>query len=336
MRRFFQKNLFQILFWLMYAVFTILESQGYLMKRGLFFSIPPLLVFFTLMALLMYGNNLFLIPMLLEKKKTAIYIAGIIIFIILYTYLRSLNQQYWDNRVWPEERMTIQSYFKWNFLYAIWFLIISSMLFFTQKWSQQRQQVKNIQIHQLQTELKYLRSQVNPHFLFNGLNTIYGSIDKQNQEARDILLQFADLLRYNLYEADVDWVELEKETVYLQNYVALQRARSDSNLQITLDISMTDKTVKIAPLIFLAFVENAFKFSTRDDNRNNNIQIRLVQSGNHIEFTCSNSYDEQEPVTGGIGLSNVARRLELLYKGHYTLDIKQEQSIYTVHLTLTI
>ena len=318
----------------MYAVFTILESQGYIMKKGVLFSIQPLLIFFTLMALLMYGNNLFLIPMLLEKKKAAIYIAGIIIFIILYTYLRSLNQQYWDNRVWPEERMTIQSYFKWNFLYAIWFLIISSMLFFTQKWSQQRQQVKNIQINQLQTELKYLRSQVNPHFLFNGLNTIYGSINKENQQARDILLQFADLLRYNLYEADVDWVELEKETVYLQNYVALQRARSDSNLQISLDISVEDKTVKVAPLIFLSFVENAFKFSTRDDNRANTVIIRLKQSGNRIDFTCSNSYDEQEPATGGIGLSNVARRLALLYKDHYTLDIKQEQSIYTVHLTL--
>jgi LytS/YehU family sensor histidine kinase len=318
----------------MYAVFTILESQGYIMKKGVLFSIQPLLIFFTLMALLMYGNNLFLIPMLLEKKKTAIYIAGIIIFIILYTYLRSLNQQYWDNRVWPEERMTIQSYFKWNFLYAIWFLIISSMLFFTQKWSQQRQQVKNIQINQLETELKYLRSQVNPHFLFNGLNTIYGSIDKQNQQARDILLQFADLLRYNLYEADVDWVELEKEILYLQNYVALQRARSDSNLQISLDISVEDKTVKVAPLIFLSFVENAFKFSTRDDNRANTVTIGLKQSGNRIDFTCSNSYDEQEPATGGIGLSNVARRLELLYKDRYTLDIQQEQSIYTVHLIL--
>ena len=184
--------------------------------------------------------------------------------------------------------------------------------------------------------LSALQAQVNPHFLFNGLNTIYGSINKENQQARDILLQFADLLRYNLYEADVDWVVLEKEVLYLQNYVALQKARSDSNLQIALDVSITDGTLKVAPLIFLAFVENAFKFSSRDDNRINNIQIRLMQSGNRIEFTCSNSYEEQEPATGGIGLSNVARRLELLYKDRYTLAIQQEQSIYTVHLTLTI
>jgi two-component system LytT family sensor kinase len=335
-RNFFQKNLFQILFWLMYAVFTILESQGYIMKKGVLWSVQPLLIFFTLMALLMTGNNAFLIPMLLEKKKTAVYITGIILSIVLYTYLRSLNQQYWDRQVWPEEPMTIDSYFKWNFLYAIWFLIISSLLYFTRRWSDQRQQVKNIQITQLQTELKYLRSQINPHFLFNGLNTIYGSIDKQNQQARDILLQFSDLLRYNLYEADVDWVQLEKETIYLQNYVALQRARSDSHLQISLDISIEDKSVKVAPLIFLAFVENAFKFSTRDDNQANNIAISLRQSGNRILFTCSNSYDVQEQPGGGIGLSNAARRLELLYKDRYTLTIQQEQSQYTVHLTLMV
>jgi hypothetical protein len=320
----------------MYAVFTILESQGYIMKRGVLFSVQPLLIFFTLMALLMYGNNAFLIPMLVEKKRTAVYVTGIILSIILYTYLRSLNQQYWDRQVWPEEPMTIQSYFQWNFLYAIWFLIISSLLYFTRRWSEQRQQVKNIQINQLQTELKYLRAQVNPHFLFNGLNTIYGSIDKQNQQARNVLLQFADLLRYNLYEADVDWVALDKETVYLQNYVALQRARSDSNLEINLSLAVEDGSVKVAPLIFLVFVENAFKFSSRDDNRANTIDISLQQAGGRIVFTCSNTYDEQEPSAGGIGLGNVVRRLELLYKDRYALDIQKGPAAYAVHLTLMI
>jgi two-component system LytT family sensor kinase len=112
---------------------------------------------------------------------------------------------------------------------------------------------KTVQINQLETELKYLRAQVNPHFLFNGLNTIYGYIDRSNQQARDILVQFSDLLRYSLYDADVDWVDLGKEAVYLQNYVALQRARSNSNLQIELEISVEENTVKIAPLLFMAF-----------------------------------------------------------------------------------
>jgi two-component system, LytTR family, sensor kinase len=134
----------------------------------------------------------------------------------------------------------------------------------------------------------------------------------------------------------VDWVELEKESQYLQNYVALQRARSNINLQIELDIHIKDKHVKIAPLIFIAFLENAFKYSTRDDSRPNTIRISLQQTGNQLIFTCTNPYEDQQQVTGGIGLSNVKRRLELLYKDRYTLDIRQEQSIYYVQLTLMV
>lgn len=337
MRSIFKKrNLFHWIFWLIYIIYGIMDSRGWIMKKGFLWSLQPLLLFFAMIGLLLYSNIRFLIPVLLEKKRMAAYVVGLLVIVFLYTYLRSLNQQYWDAQVWPEDRMTIDSYFHWNILNALWFLVMSSMLFYANKWHEQREQVKNIQITQLETELKYLRAQVNPHFLFNGLNTIYGSIDRENQQARDILLQFADLLRYNLYEADVDWVELEKEANYLQNYVALQRARSDSNLNIELDINIPDKTVKIAPLIFLTFVENAFKFSTRDDNRINNITISLQQRPGRIEFSCSNSYEVQDQITGGIGLNNVTRRLELLYKDRYSLEIVKEPSVYTVHLTLLV
>lgn len=333
---FHTKNVFHLLFWLMFAVFMILEMQGYAKQKGWLFSIPPLLLCFALMAVLVYGNTKVLIPLLLEKKKVALYISGIVLLMILYTLLRSAFQWYWDNIVWPEEPMYFPSYFLWNFLYAVWFLLISSMLFFTQKWSDQRQQVKNIQINQLETELKYLRAQVNPHFLFNGLNTIYGSIDRNNQQARDILVQFSDLLRYNLYEADVDWVELEKESIYLQNYVALQRARSNSNLQIELTISIADKHCRIAPLIFMAFVENAFKFSSRDDSRANHISIRLQQAGNQLYFECMNSYEDDQQDPGGIGLNNARRRLALLYNNRHTLNIQKDKDTYTVQLTLIV
>lgn len=327
---------FHLLFWLMYAVFTILEIRSYVMKKGWLFGIPPLLIFFLLIAGLILLNFKVLIPRLLEKNKIALYIIGNIVIIVLYTVLRSANQQYWDAQVWPDEPMTLQSYFHWNFLYAVWFLLISTMLYYTQKWTEQKQQVKNIQISQLQTELKYLRAQVNPHFLFNGLNTIYGSIDKTNQQARNVLLQFSDLLRYNLYEADVDWVELEKETQYIQNYVALQRARSNSNLVIQLDIQIENPSAQIAPLLFMPFLENAFKFSSRDDNRTNQIRITLHQQGNTIRFSCSNSFEDIDQPGGGIGLTNVTRRLELLYKDRYTLTIEKEQGLYSVQLNLLL
>lgn len=318
----------------MYAVFMILETQGYAKNKGLLFCLPPLLIYFALMAILVYGNTLVLIPRLLQKNKTFWYIAAIIVLMAFYTFFRCVNQQYWDLIVWPDEPMSLSSYFKWSGLYAIWFTLISSMLFFTQKWYDERHLIKNIQISQLQTELKYLRTQINPHFLFNGLNTIYGHIDIANQAARNILLQFSDLLRYNLYEADVDWVALGKEAGYLENYVALQRARSNSNVQITLEIAVQDRDIKIAPLLFIPFVENAFKFSTRDDI--NIIRISLRQSGNTIIFECANSFEHTGQPPGGIGLANVKRRLELLYKDRHLLTISKEEQTYSIQLTLML
>src|SRR5687768_6687524 len=331
-----RKYLFHLLVWIMLAAFMITEMNYYLKQKGWLFVLGPMSTSLSLMAILVYTNTLLLIPHLLQKKRIVIYILGTLSIVVLYSYSRSAAQRYWDGVVWPEDRMKVTDYIHFNFIYSWWLVLVSSMLYFTQKWTEQRQQVKNIQINQLETELKYLRSQVNPHFLFNGLNTIYGNIDIRDQKARDILLQFADLLRYNLYEADVDLVDLEKESIYLQNYVALQRARSNENLQIELDVLIENKDLKIAPLLFIPFIENAFKFSTRDDNRPNRIQIRLRQNGNNIEFTCSNTYESMEQNGGGIGLSNVKRRLELLYKDRYELNIQKEQSVYTVNLKLMV
>lgn len=331
-----RKYLFHLFVWLMLAVFMMNEMYYYVNQKGWLFVVAPLFTSLGLMAVLVYTNILLLIPHFQQKKKLALYIPAIIVISLIYSYSRSAAQVYWDGIVWPKEPMQVKDYIHLNFLFSWLLILISSMLYFTQKWTEQRQQVKNIQINQLQTELKYLRSQVNPHFLFNGLNTIYGNIDMKDQRARDILLQFADLLRYNLYEADVDLVDLEKETIYLQNYVALQRARSNENMQIDLEINIQNKEIKIAPLLFMPFVENAFKFSTRDDNSPNRIRIDLRQSGNQIEFTCSNTYEAIEQNGGGIGLVNVKRRLELLYKDRYTLNIQKEQSNYTVNLMLTI
>lgn len=331
-----RKYLFHLLVWIMLAVFMISEMQYYIKQKGWVFLLGPLMTTLSLMAILVYTNTLLLIPKFLQKKKIVIYVFCIIVVVGLYMYARSAAQKYWDAVVWPEEPMQLNGYMHWNFVFGWWLVLVSSMLYYTQKWTEQRQQVKNIQINQLQTELKYLRSQVNPHFLFNGLNTIYGNIDIKDQRARDILLQFADLLRYNLYEADVDLVELEKETIYLQNYVALQRARSNENLQIDLDVQIQNKEIKIAPLLFIPFIENAFKFSTRDDNRTNHIEISLKQSDNRIVFTCSNNYEDSTQDTGGIGLSNVKRRLELLYKDRYTLEIQKDVTNYSVNLTLVV
>ena len=331
-----RKYLFHLFFWITYTIYFLMDLNSYIRNKGWLFALAPVLINMFIIALLAYGNILFLIPKLLQKKRIILYILGVLLFLVIYTFGRSANQQYWDSLVWPEDPMSITDYFHWNVLNAVWLLMMSSLLYYSLQWSDEQQKVKNIQIDQLQTELKYLRNQINPHFLFNGLNTIYGNIDMKDQKARDILVQFSDLLRYNLYEADVDWVDIEKEATYLQNYVSLQKARSDSNLRIELDIEITDKNTRIAPLLFIPFVENAFKFSTRDDNTNNYINISLHQKNNIVTFQCDNSYEDNGAANGGIGYINVKRRLELLYQGRYTLNILKDEKNYSVHLTLIV
>jgi two-component system LytT family sensor kinase len=299
-----------------------------------FSYLATILTHLSIFTLLISANSFFLIPNLLEKKFFGAYALALIALVIFYA--ASMNHY---NRFIHEtllnDPMTQTSSGYWdNLIYGTCCTVITSMLYVTEKWAAQQEQFKNSQISQLQSELKYLRMQINPHFLFNGLNTVYGSIDKGNSQARNMLVQFSDLLRYNLYEADVDLIAMEKEVKHLRNFVALQKARSNENLEVTLDIHYEDGTVKIAPLIFMAFVENAFKYASRNDQSTNRIFISLKQESGKIEFVCENTFDEGETSSGGIGLINATRRLELLYKDRYHLDIKKENNIYRVQLTL--
>jgi sensor histidine kinase YesM len=289
-----------------------------------------------LFGLLILGNNSFLIPNLLDKKFFGAYASALIGLIFLYTFAMSHYNTFLHTSVFHDPVVATSSGFWDNFVYGMCCTVITSMLYVTRKWAEQQEQVKNSHINQLQTELKYLRSQINPHFLFNGLNSVYGSIDMGNSLARNMLVQFSDLLRYNLYDADVDMIAIEKEIKHLRNYVALQKARSNDNLEVTLDIHYADGNVKVAPLIFMAFVENAFKYVSRDDKAINRIIISLTQKAGHINFVCENTCDEGESSTGGIGLTNATRRLELLYKDRYQLDLKNENNIYQVHLLITL
>jgi two-component system, LytTR family, sensor kinase len=310
-----------------YTGVTVLDCFSYL---------ATIFTHLFLFGLLILINNSFLIPNLLEKKFFGAYASALIGLIFLYATSMTQYNSFLHETVFHDQMIQTGGGYWDNLIYGTCCTVITSMLYVTRKWAEQQEQVKNSQINQLQTELKYLRLQINPHFLFNGLNTVYGSIDMGNSLARNMLVQFSDLLRYNLYEADVDTIAIEKEIKHLRNYVALQKARSNDNIEVTLDITYADGTVKVAPLIFMAFVENAFKYASRDDKSINRIFISLKQTSGKIDFICENTHDGGESTLGGIGLSNTTRRLELLYKDHYQLDIKNENNVYRVELTLTL
>lgn len=282
------------------------------------------------------ANTKLLIPWLLDRQLFSFYTAGLFASTWVYASLLRHYNDILHNTIFHDPIVETRGGYWDHFIYGLCCTVITSLMYLTKKWAEQEDQMKNTKINQLQTELKYLRSQINPHFLFNGLNTVYGHISPDNSQARDMMVQFSDLLRYNLYEADVDQISLQKEIKYLRNYVDLEKARSNENVRVSLNIDIENADSKIAPLIFMAFVENAFKHASRGDNIENRITIDVVEKKNRISFNCQNTYEEGDNGKGGIGLTNAVRRLDLLYKDKYKLEIDKSNGLYNVHLDLTL
>jgi len=175
---------------------------------------------------------------------------------------------------------------------SLWVLLITIGKMIIDKIETQ-QQIEVLEKERVKTELNYLRAQINPHALFNSLNTIYGHIDKGNQVARNILLQFSELLRYQLYECGAEKVSLEKEIGYIENYVAFQRLRKDEKLVVTLDIENIEPRLEIAPLMLVVLIENAFKFVSNSPNKENKITLKISTKNKTLHSSFINTIQKR-------------------------------------------
>jgi two-component system LytT family sensor kinase len=202
-----------------------------------------------------------------------------------------------------------------------------------------RKYVDDMEKEKIKNELDFLKAQFNPHFLFNSINSIYGHIDRQNSTARNMLLSFSEMLRYQLYECNAERVLIDQEVHYLRNYVGLQQVRKEEDLIVSLTIGKDVKGFSIAPLLFIAFIENAFKYVSNYENKENRVEISLEKRGNLLLFRVFNTYEKHQgnPIEHqGIGIANVRRRLELLYPDKYDLQTLQEENCYEALLTLIL
>jgi two-component system LytT family sensor kinase len=205
---------------------------------------------------------------------------------------------------------------------------------------QNQQQLDVMEKERVKNELNFLKAQINPHALFNSLNTIYGYIDKNNQPARNILLQFSELLRYQLYDCSVEKISLEKEIDYIRKYIAFQQLRKEENLQVHLEIKDIDSSLEITPLLLVVLIENAFKFVSSSTEKENIIAIKLFTKDNVLHSYFSNTTDQRRPTiienSGGIGITNLKRRLELSYTNKYELTTKNENCFYETNLIIDL
>lgn len=328
------KYIYHLFFTIAYIILLIPSRKLYVGHEDWHTFLPIFCVHLLLMLMMVGVNSSILMPRFAATRRPIQYIVFISLLIAAYVLIKGLYDAHSVSRIYGMAIKSYNPYFLNALPYAIWFAVISSMLYITQAQYESKQELKNIKINQLETELKYLKAQINPHFLFNGLNTIFGYIDKNNQQAKDALLQFSDLLRYNLYEADVDKIDISKEIGYIENYVAIQKARSDSKLKVDLKINIGNSEVKIAPLLFSPFIENAFKYVSRDENNDSIIRISLSYDRDIIAFECENSYEDVTNKNKGIGLENVKRRLDLLYKDAHELFTWNRGNVWYVKLKL--
>lgn len=184
-------------------------------------------------------------------------------------------------------------------------------------------------------ELKFLKGQFQPHFLFNALNTIYFQMDESVEGAKKSIEKLSDLLRYRLYEDDSNKVLLLEEVEYLKKYIEFQTIRASAKLKIDTNISIEQNDIRIYPFLMLPLIENAFKYVSGDLW----IKVELSVSNKQLNFKVSNSIDKniyQKYNKGGVGLRNVSKRLQLLYKDNYTFDISSDENSYIANLKIEI
>jgi LytS/YehU family sensor histidine kinase len=191
----------------------------------------------------------------------------------------------------------------------------------------------------IEAELNFLKSQINPHFLFNSLNAVYFLIEKNNAPAREALHKFSEMLRYQLYECNGEKIPIEKEIAYLKDYVALQQLRVSNNTEVRFECGVEVKNFLIEPLLLIPFVENSFKhLSHFDPGKQNKIQITISRNNGSLQFSVYNTAEfiRHKTGEGGIGLNNVKKRLDLLYPGKHNCSITKQKDWFGVDLTLSL
>lgn len=196
-----------------------------------------------------------------------------------------------------------------------------------------KSKILEAQLKLKEQELNYLKMQIHPHFLFNTLNTIYGYALKKNENAPDMILKLSNLLDYVLYQIDKPLVSLAEEINYIKDYISLEHIRFSDKLDITLRDNLEQQPIEIAPMLFLPFVENSFKHGNIINDKLI-IDIEFNCSEDTVEFMIKNSNKPNDTKRTGIGLENIKKRLEHLYKNRYQLDIKEEGNMFIVNLII--
>jgi sensor histidine kinase YesM len=341
-----QSILFQhLVFWgvLIFSVFLLFFGLGGFSFSS-FTSIRILSTFTTIfyIAVSVYINLFFLIPRFLKRKKYISFVLLQFINIIVFFLLNFFTSVLLEYKLSVINYKLILIEFIYEFILISLFLSITSFLKFLRDWIDYQEDsinFKETQRQKLEAELKLLRGQINPHFLFNTLNNLYAlSLDK-SEKTPNMILHLSDLMRYMLYECRDNSVLINKEINFIKNYLELEKIRIGEKASIEMKIMGSTGLQQIAPLLFIPFIENAFKHGINKQLEASFIRIIFdMEKQGIVKFIIENTKDNKDLIIdkaySGIGIENVKKRLSLLYPDKYSLKITDNQNIFRVELII--
>ncbi|SRR6056297_1183009 len=305
------------------------------LKYALFSGIITALLIITVFLI----NDYFLYPVFFFRRRKINYILFSFLSISLITILHLAAERFliFPHRISsPPKEIPLIFPLMRSFLIFLMSHFISITILLAGTIKKQATREKNLKEEKLGTELKLLKAQINPHFIFNALNNIYSLTYTQSEKAPESVLQLSKMLRYVFYDCSKDTVKLKDEINYVENFISFQRMKSEHEQNIAFNKERVDPECAISPMLFIPFIENAFKYSKIEEFPPAWIHIKLTAGADKISFSIENSIPEEgKPSAGrGMGISNVRQRLEVLYPGKHSLKIEEKDLIFKVKLEI--
>lgn len=326
-------GLFWLLLWLAMVVF---DDR----MHGIGFAMGIQSINILFIAVIVYFNLLYLFPNYLNQKNFLIYTLLLLVSALIITPIKTIVLYFFSFN-FPDIQSSVLQHQQLIFLSSFLFAGASSIFKIVVDWFQQKQDKIELQTQTMQSELNFLKSQINPHFLFNTLNNLYALTLKKSDQAPEIVLKLSEMMRYMLYECNEPKVLLSKEVHYMKNYLELEKIRQGPKAEIHLEINGEAYDKKIAPLMFIPFLENSFKHGLNSSISEGYVEAVLNIKEDSIHFHIENSKAQSMPRqmhkrSGGIGLVNVKRRLNILYPEKYDLTLSDNPNAYHVDLKIEL
>ncbi|GIV36521.1 MAG: sensor histidine kinase [Cyclobacteriaceae bacterium] len=331
-----------IVFWCIYLSFNLYQISFYQQRRGYDWNNALLFagVQFGFTFTIAYLNYFLFLPRFIRHKNIWRYLAefslpfALLIIGRIYTQRAMVydmpRSEYFFSHMFTVQTVAIN----------LFITVFVSMLRFAADWFELEANKKSMENERLTAELNFLKAQINPHFLFNTLNNLYYLAYTKSDNTTVVIEKLSQMMRYMIYDSNYDKVPLTREIEYMKNYISLEQMRLNNEIPIKFKVEGSPEEKWIAPLIFITFLENAFKHGVNNHNHQAWINVSIKLQDNRCEYVVENSKAHPSADTrekkSGIGLQNVQRRLELSYPGKYSLKTEDEPDRYRVKLDIEL